>query len=84
MTTSQTRTAPRVGAHEARREHAVQHEHSWVTASRHPTSAGFVLYVRCTACGIHRVDLERHRDLPPAPLSRLVSGHVPDAVTVGG
>ena len=50
------------------------HEHSWTTDSRHPTSAGWVLYVRCTGCGAHRVDLEARTDAPPAALSRAVGG----------
>ncbi|WP_108495610.1 hypothetical protein [Promicromonospora sp. AC04] len=66
MTTIHTRPAPRTSAREA------QHEHSWATESRHPTSAGYVLYVRCTTCGTHRVDLQDHRETPPAPLSRVV------------
>ncbi|WP_456284567.1 hypothetical protein [Microbacterium sp. JZ101] len=32
-------------------------EHGWRTESRHPTSEGVVLYVRCTRCGARRVDL---------------------------
>jgi hypothetical protein len=66
MTAIETRPALRASPPET------QHEHSWATESRHPTSAGHVLYVRCTACGIHRVDLQAHRDTPPAPLSRVV------------
>ena len=78
MTTSQTRTAPRTSAHEApqegsaQHEDAIRHEHAWATESRHATSAGYVLYVRCAACGIHRVDLQAHREVPAAPLSRVV------------
>lgn len=86
MTTIDTRTAPRTSAHEAQqedvaqhedvaqREDPVRHEHAWATESRHPTSAGYVLYVRCTACGIHRVDLQARREAPPVPLSRVVGG----------
>jgi hypothetical protein len=51
-----------------------RHEHSWTTDSRHPTSAGWVLYVRCAVCGTHRVDVQGHRETPPAPLSRVVGG----------
>lgn len=50
----------------------VPHEHAWSTESRHRTSAGCVLYVRCTACGLRRVDVQDDRYLPPAPLSRVV------------
>ncbi|MFC8801149.1 hypothetical protein ACFT2C_25745 [Promicromonospora sp. NPDC057138] len=82
MTTIDSWPAPRTGARQAQHEHAVQHsvqhavphEHSWATESRHPTSAGHVLYVRCTACGIRRVDLQAHGDTPPAPLSRALPG----------
>lgn len=66
MSSVHTTPVPGVGAREAR------HEHSWTTDSRHPTSAGWVLYVRCTACGTRRVDLQTHRESPPAPLSRAV------------
>jgi hypothetical protein len=66
MTAIETRPALRASAPET------QHEHSWATESRHPTSAGHVLYVRCTACGIHRVDLQGHWDTPPVALSRVV------------
>jgi len=82
MTTSDTMTAaltsPSAPADagsttdEAARE--TGHEHSWTTDSRHPTSAGHVLYVRCTGCGAHRVDLQARTDAPPAPLSRAVGG----------
>ncbi|WP_129785379.1 hypothetical protein [Promicromonospora panici] len=74
MTAIHTHTTPRTGAPESQHVAAVRHEHSWATESRHPTSAGHVLYVRCTACGIHRVDLQGHHDVPPAPLSRVVGG----------
>jgi hypothetical protein len=74
MTTIDTRPAPRTGAQETSRETSTQtrHEHSWATESRHATSAGYVVYVRCTACGSHRVDLQGHREMPPAPLTRVV------------
>ncbi|MFD6141548.1 hypothetical protein [Promicromonospora sp. NPDC060271] len=51
-----------------------RHEHAWATESRHATSAGYVVYVRCTACGSRRVDLQGHRETPPAPLTRVVAG----------
>lgn len=72
MTTIDTRPAPQTSTQEAR------HEHSWATKSRHATSAGYVVYVRCTACGSHRVDLQGHREMPPAPLTRVV-GSAPEA-----
>jgi len=46
------------------------HEHGWIVASRHATSEGCVLYVRCDECGIHRVDIELSMNVPPAALSR--------------
>ncbi|WP_275001502.1 hypothetical protein [Promicromonospora iranensis] len=66
MTTTDTRPSPHTSSQEA------AHEHAWATTSRHATSVGFVLYVRCTTCGDHRVDLQGHRETPPAPLSRVV------------
>ncbi|OUZ12671.1 hypothetical protein BHE97_00130 [Aeromicrobium sp. PE09-221] len=45
------------------------HEHGWIEDSRHPTSAGFVLYVRCIGCGTRRVDLQERDTLPPRALS---------------
>lgn len=46
------------------------HEHAWLVESRHPTSGGTVLYVRCGDCGIRRVDVQQHPHVPPAALSR--------------
>lgn len=52
------------------------HEHAWITESRHRTSEGTVLYVRCTDCPARRVDLKRTDTASasgvPAPLSRTV------------
>ena len=45
------------------------HEHGWRVESRHATSAGQVLYVRCDACGTRRVDFQERADLPPTALS---------------
>ena len=45
------------------------HEHAWLVTSRHPTSEGVVVYVRCAHCGAHRVDMQPHPHLPPAALS---------------
>ncbi|WP_431071282.1 hypothetical protein [Microbacterium phyllosphaerae] len=56
------------------RQSAPAHEHSWLVDSRHPTSEGVVLYVRCGGCGMHRVDLQAHPQMPPAALSRETSG----------
>jgi hypothetical protein len=83
MTTIDTRPAPRTSTQQTSAPEAstpktstpkTRHEHSWATESRHATSAGYVVYVRCTACGSHRVDLQGHRELPPAPLTRVVGG----------
>lgn len=46
------------------------HEHAWLVESRHPTSEGVVLYVRCAECGARRIDVQEHPHLPPAALSR--------------
>ncbi|WP_144720355.1 hypothetical protein [Agrococcus jejuensis] len=48
------------------------HEHGWATESRHVTSEGIVRYVRCTACGSRRVDVERAPIGPPEPASAVV------------
>lgn len=45
------------------------HEHAWLVESRHPTSEGTVLYVRCAACAARRVDLQPHPHVPPTALS---------------
>ncbi|WP_337005759.1 MULTISPECIES: hypothetical protein [unclassified Microbacterium] len=45
------------------------HEHAWLVESRHPTSEGIVLYVRCADCGARRVDLQQHAHTPPIALS---------------
>ena len=68
MTTTETRSTLRPTARDT------GHEHAWTTDSRHRTSAGYVLYVRCAACGAYRVDLQRRTDAPPAPLSRAAGG----------
>lgn len=46
------------------------HEHAWLVESRHPTSDGVVLYVRCDGCGTRRVDVQDHPQRPPRALSR--------------
>ncbi|MFB4350188.1 hypothetical protein [Microbacterium sp. CR_7] len=45
------------------------HEHAWLIESRHTTSEGVLLYVRCGDCGTRRVDLQTFSAMPPAPLS---------------
>lgn len=49
---------------------AATHEHAWQVESRHATSAGWVLYVRCAGCGTRRVDVQDHPSGVPAALSR--------------
>jgi len=49
---------------------ALAHEHGWSVESEHMTSEGFVLYVRCTECGVRRVDVQGSRQQPPEALSR--------------
>ncbi|MDQ0649186.1 hypothetical protein QFZ53_003382 [Microbacterium natoriense] len=62
MTALHTRPIP----HQA----TAAHEHAWLVESRHPTSEGTVLYVRCGGCGIRRVDVQQHPMAPPTALSR--------------
>lgn len=47
-------------------------EHGWVTESRHATSEGVVLYVRCGRCGARRVDLQPIAPAVPVGLSRTI------------
>ncbi len=49
---------------------APPHEHAWLVDSRHSTSEGIVLYVRCVECPARRVDLQRSPQVPPVALSR--------------
>ena len=49
------------------------HEHAWLVESRHPTSDGTVLYVRCAGCDTRRVDLLGHAQTPPSPVSRTIA-----------
>lgn len=53
------------------------HEHAWSVESRHPTSEGIVLYVRCTSCRAHRVDVQPHPHTPPTALSAELPGVMP-------
>lgn len=64
MTSLHTLPIPRIPAHTA------VHEHAWLVESRHRTSEGHVLYVRCSSCTARRVDVQAHAHLPPAALSR--------------
>ncbi|KQZ22643.1 hypothetical protein [Microbacterium sp. Root553] len=52
---------------------APPHEHAWTVDSRHTTSEGTVVYVRCVGCGVHRVDLQTDPHRPPLALSRETS-----------
>ena len=44
-------------------------EHGWSVESRHTTSIGLVLYVRCLRCGVRRVDVQEHVQVVPHALS---------------
>lgn len=48
------------------------HEHAWRVESGHRTSTGRVLYVRCVACGVRRMDLQDHPLVPPNALSATI------------
>ncbi|MFF7293245.1 hypothetical protein ACFY9N_12010 [Microbacterium sp. NPDC008134] len=48
---------------------AAPHEHSWLTESRHATSEGVVVYVRCGRCTARRVDLHPTTAAPSTTLS---------------
>ncbi len=48
------------------------HEHGWLVESRHPTTQGQVVYVRCAACRALRVDLQEHLHVPPYGVTRVV------------
>lgn len=53
------------------------HEHFWLTESRHSTSEGIVVYVRCGACTARRIDLRPSSaapstSLPPIAMSRSI------------
>ena len=50
------------------------HEHAWLVESRHPTSEGIVLYVRCADCDARRVDMQAHPHTPPVALSTARGG----------
>jgi hypothetical protein len=66
MTALHTRLIPRPLVPER------SHEHAWLIESRHSTSGGFVLYVRCAGCAARRVDLQPHPLSPPEALSRQI------------
>ncbi|MCW3157678.1 hypothetical protein [Micropruina sonneratiae] len=58
------------------------HEHAWSVESRHRTSIGHLLYVRCAECGTRRVDVQSHVYEPPIALSRHLGSA--DAAAVRG
>ncbi|AZH79483.1 MULTISPECIES: hypothetical protein [Microbacterium] len=64
MTSLNTLPLPRIRLDDA------SHEHAWLVESRHPTSEGVVLYVRCAECHVRRVDIQAHASLPPTAVSR--------------
>ncbi|MEV4668173.1 hypothetical protein [Microbacterium sp. LWO12-1.2] len=64
MTTLHTLPIPRIPLP------ATTHEHAWLVDSRHRTSEGTLLYVRCADCGSHRLDVQVHPQQPPAALTR--------------
>lgn len=45
------------------------HRHDWTVESRHSTSDGVCIYVRCDDCGTRRVELQEHPDSPPLACS---------------
>ena len=49
-------------------------EHAWITESRHRTSQGVVVYVRCACCPARRVDLLGEDGMPPSAVSRAIGG----------
>jgi hypothetical protein len=63
MTSLNTLPIPRI------RPATQTHEHAWLMESRHPTSEGTVLYVRCDECGARRVYVQTHPHMPPLALS---------------
>ncbi|MBS0024385.1 hypothetical protein [Microbacterium paraoxydans] len=73
MTTSDTLPVPLAAALD-------RHEHAWLAESRHTTSEGVVLYVRCIGCGTRRVDVAPHPHLPPRALSRPIGVTSADAI----
>jgi len=50
------------------------HEHGWITESRHRTSEGLIIYVRCVDCDARRIDVVPWAAATPAALSTVVAG----------
>lgn len=63
-------TSPRTIPLPLQEDRTIRHDHGWHVESRHLTSEGLVLYVRCVGCGALRVDVQGNQGLPPAALSR--------------
>ncbi|WP_144874064.1 hypothetical protein [Microbacterium sp. 1.5R] len=53
---------------------SLSHEHAWLVDSRHRTSEGVLLYVRCGECATRRVDLQTHPAAPPSAVSIELAG----------
>ncbi|TKV60498.1 hypothetical protein FDO65_01965 [Nakamurella flava] len=66
MTTTAAATVPVGGPIE------LGHEHGWMIESRHSTSQGWVVYVRCAGCGARRVDVQESAGAIPVPYSGIV------------
>ena len=66
MTTLHTLPIPRIPSP------TPTHEHAWLVESRHRTSEGTLLYVRCADCGSRRLDMQAHPQQPPVALSHAV------------
>lgn len=49
------------------------HEHAWLVESRHSTSAGLVVYVKCGTCKTRRVDIQDRVESPPTAVSKEVA-----------
>ncbi|MFD6700848.1 MULTISPECIES: hypothetical protein [unclassified Microbacterium] len=62
---------------------APAHEHAWRTRSRHRTSDGTLLYVRCVTCGAQRVDLHAADSAAPTALSRALGAGEADGPAEG-
>lgn len=56
--------------------HPKPHAHAWRTESRHLTSEGWVLYVRCV-CGVRRVDRQGYAEAPPTALTTAIPATTP-------
>jgi hypothetical protein len=48
------------------------HEHGWIVDSRHVTSEGTILYVKCAECQARRVDMQPRPSTPPHAVSAVI------------